>query len=685
VRPIARSSLQGLAFSLPFVVALAVRLVGVGEVVEGPVTRLVDSGHVEAWRMVAALESFPAPPPSTDAMFNHPHGAAIGPPGLAYLGGALAWLGGLSADGGQVARLGTLLVAFLGALAVLGAALLARRYVSTPWAVLAGLLLALWPMHVELGRVGRVDPLVLAPLSVLVVLILHLRERWVASGAVLGASVWLWPAALLPVGLLGLVMALHAILEPPRRRKVAGSLALALVLTLPLFLAPWSALQGLFPDDLRELREGWRALHELRPGEILLSLTLLALVLPALLALALSAPLPDPRRREVGLLALLSGALLVLGSLQIKLLPLALALAAPLAALGLSAGSRRLASLLVGRARPTYRRALAPSIGVAALCLHWPGADYLFGARERGLSSPGGPGVEEAALRIRAGIGLTARRPALLAPLDVSGVMVNLARVPVVGAAMDPASPGNRDTLSFRVAQDPRQAREVLARRRVGAVLVTQLKVNDYARELRRLGRPDSRLWVARSARRAMALHLHIDLGSGKEFTGSFLPAVHWLQHIWESCPRPTEPQTHLYRVVEGARLRGRGPPRAIIDLKLRLITARGRPFTYHDRLRSDSAGRFQFRVPYFTTRAVPAEVRRYLRALQRLRAAMARRERGLKPLKPLSRPAFCPLGPVVLTVKEQRLEVDVSKQAVLAGGIVVVDFGDSADATPIH
>jgi hypothetical protein len=669
VRPFARSSLQGLAFSLPFVVALVVRLVGAGELLDGPVTRLVDpESHAEAWRMVVATRSFPGLPPFTDAMFNHPEGAVAGPPGLPYLGGALAWLGGLSPDGGQVARLATLLVALLGALTVLGATLLARRFVRAPWAVLAGLLLALWPVHAELGRVGRVDPVVLEPLCVLAALMLHLRGRWVAAGAILGAGVWLWPAAVLPVGLLGLAMIGHAILEPARRRGVAGALALALALTLPLFLTP-------LRPGLDGLWDGSGALHLLRPAEILASLTLLSLALPALVALAVAAPLRDGRGREVRLLALLSGVLLVAGVLRIRFLPLGVVLAAPLVALGLSEGSRRLGALLVGKARPAYRRALAPAIAVASLCLHWPGADDLFDRGARGISSPGGPGVEEAALRIRAGLGLPAGRPAVLAPLDVGGLLVNLARVPVVGAVIDPSSAGNRDTLSFWVAQDQRRARLLLRRRGVGAVLVTREKITDYARDLRRLGRADSLLWVGRSHRRTLAVRLHLDLGSGAELTGSFLPAVDWLQHTWESRPRPNEPPTHLFRVVKGARLRGRGPPRAVVDLELPLITARGRPFRYHDRLRSDSKGYFEFRVPYWTARAVPLEVRRYLRALEQLRAAMARRERGLKPLEPLSRSTFCPLGPAVLTAQGRRLEVDVPKGAVLAGQTVPVSF----------
>ncbi len=162
-----RTLLKGLALLLLFALAFAVRMSGHEEILDPPQTHLVDpDSHLHTWRMIRAAEAFPALPPWRESMLAHPDGVTLGwPPLLDYLGGGLAKISGAAdAPGEVVARLGTLLVVTLGALTALVAFLLARRFAGFGWSLLGGVLLALWPLHVEYSRVGRVDHHVLEPL-----------------------------------------------------------------------------------------------------------------------------------------------------------------------------------------------------------------------------------------------------------------------------------------------------------------------------------------------------------------------------------------------------------------------------------------------------------------------------------------------------------------------------------------
>ena len=734
--------LQAAGLCLLLLLAVAIRMVGADVVLSGGEAHLVDpDSHLHAWRMERALESFPALPPFTEDHIAYPDGAVIPwPPGLDYLGGALAWLAGLHAGTEEVARLGTLLVVMLGALCVVLAARLAWRYVRLRWALVAGTLLALAPFHVEHSRVGRIDPHAVAPLVILLAALLYFRavasgRRWrgqaVACGVALGAALWLWPTALLPVGLLGLGMALHGALAPlppaaplalgvgllvtaplclaapyrgsfvlhapsaahlavlgtlllaslwgwlgRRRIHRPASLAIGVVATLtllvPTLTAPLQREAALADESVP-----WRLLHplyELSTGGMLQTFGLLIAALPLLVGLALAAPLPSRRRHEVQLLALWSGLFLLLGFFEINHLPLALALSAPLWGIGLSEASRRLVGRLRGRARPPLLRAVGPALALGTLSLQWPTSDYLVDAnnRHRPQSSRA---VEEAARRIRTRP--AAKDPATLATLSAGGVLLHLGRTPVVGAALvtPGIAPANHDAVAALTLPDMDVVEPLIHRRRVGRVLVGPFPTPRYAAYLRFLGKPTDRATVFRTHRRTLAVRLYHDLGSGAPLDGDFLPAVSWLQHTWESIPRLDEEPAHLFRVVPGARLEGRAPPRSMVELRLPLVTNRGRPFEYRDRGRADSGGRFRFRLPYWSARTVPGEVIRYLARMEELRRRMAQGLPIVRPLRPLARPSFTPLGPLELRAGDRSATVDIPRSAVLVGQSVRVEL----------
>ena len=735
--------LQTAGLCLLLLLAVAVRMVGSDEILSGGEAHLVDpDSHLHAWRMERALERFPALPPFTEDRIAHPDGVVMGwPPGLDYLGGALAWLAGLRTGTEQVARLGTLLCVLIGALCVVLAARLTWRYVRLRWAIVGGTILALAPFHIEYSRVGRVDHHALEPLIALLAILSYFRAtepgrrswvRWsVACGVALGGAVWLWPTALLEVGLLGLGMVWHGLRE---RTPPAAPLALAVGLSLaaPLCLAapyrqsfvlhapspvhltvlgvlllaslwgwlgvrrlrqPWPTIGAAatlalavpaLVDPLTQAaafagRSGWamileqRSLFELSPRAGLLLLGGIAGALPLLVWLALAAPLAAPHRREVRYLALWSGAVLLLGTVQVRFMHVALALSAPLVALGLSEASRRLSAALRGRARPRLLRATGPALALGTLTLQWPTVDYLVDARSRNLRPPGGQPMEDAARRIT-----TLPRPrAVLAPISVGNMVVYLGRAPVVGTALiDPwTERANRDTIRAWTTLDLTAGEALVHTRRVSHVLVGPLPTPRYAAYLRYLGRPADRATLYRSHRRILAVRLFHDLGSGAPLDGDFLPAVSWLQHAWESTPRLDEEPAHLFRVVPGARLEGRAAPWSMVELRLPLVTSRGRPFEYQDRRRADSGGRFRFRLPYWSARTVPGEVSRYLARLEELRRRLARGLRIAHPLRPLARPSFTPLGPLELRAGDRSATVDVPRRAVLEGQTVRIEL----------
>jgi len=741
-----RSLLQALALILLFVVALAPRLVDLHTVVDPPTPRLLDEqSHLNAWRMARALRHTPALPPARSPMLNHPRGAALRlPPGMPWLGGVAGRLAGLS-PGAGMGRLGTLLMALFGALAAVASAWFAWRYVSLPWALLAGVMLALWPAHIEYTRVGRLTPEALQSLVTLLATMWGLRALRcramhvsVVGGLLLGSMVWLWSGALLPLLLLGLGLTLAASVSSPPT-GLPWMLAVALAACLPLclrepFRHTWSAMQPsvlhlvvlsgmlivslvgswvrarmgpaprlglciaallllvLLPVLLlgrESIVEPQQSLFDLRPAAIIVLLTHLALALPLLVWLANRMPLAPGPQREVMLLTLWAGALLLAGSAHPYLLPLALSFTAPLCALGVAEAARRLYAALSARARPALLRLVRPATGVGALCLMWPAADYLVEPRFRLAPPVDHAGVVQAALRLRGNPGL-----AVMAPLEATATLLDVARARVLAlmprrldwsqdGQVQPPAPAHqvldgangvdatRDTATFFTLTDPRRAQQLLRRRRIQLVLVPPFSTVAHAGYRRLLGRGTQRIELFHFHRRTMAVRLFHDLGTGVQLRGEYLPAVHWLQHVWESRPRLEAQPTHLFRVVPGARLQGRVEPRALVQIRLPLVTGRGRPLEYADRRRADGQGRVAFRVPYWSSRTIPTPVGRYLRQLEDLRRRMARGERVLKPLAPLDRPTVTPLGPLRVTVDGTDLLLDISRRAVTTGGTI--------------
>jgi len=721
-RKLGRPLLQGLSLGALLLLALWVRLVDSHAFLA--VGGLLDQeSHLNARRMTEALRCFPALPPVREPLFDHPHGVVLDlPPGLPYLGAAAAWLAGLTADGDQVGRLGTLLGALFGALGAVAGAWLTWRYVSLPWAFTAGLVLALWPAHVEYTRVGRLTPLVLMPLLLLLAVVccfraVHGRTRhWIRpallAGLLLGAMAWVWAGALLPITLLGLGLAVGVGTERP---VVPTILATALLSSAPLCLAApgprtlhlllflagmlatalvrWlgrhrlgltartAAVAGaalllvVLPLLLPGL-EGWRqalglgglqgrrSLIDIGPTSIVTLLTYLPLALPLLVGLACSTRLDRPRRVELDLLTLWAGALLVAGVIGVHLMPLALALAAPLCGLGAAELARRLVHRLRQRARWSLVRLVRPATGLGVICLLWPAADYLTEPRLRLAPAPD-LGPVEAAARLRG-----AQAGAVMAPLETSATLVDLAHTATVGTVAVELDRGNRDTATFFTLQDQQKAWGLLHRRAIRQVMATPFSVPNYATYLRLLGRRAERLAMFHFHRRTMAVRLFHDLGTGVQLRGEYLPAINWLQHWWESRPRMESQPTHLFRVVEGARLEGLVPPHAVVILRLDLVTGRGRPFEYQDRRRANARGEIRFRLPYWSARAVPLEVRRYLALMEQARWRIARGE-SVRPLAPLDRPDVTPLGQVQICVGADRTLVDMPRHAVLTGATV--------------
>ncbi len=238
-----------LALAIPFVIALGARLSGSGEVFEANQVHLIDAdSHYHAWRMIQAREHFPAGPPRHDPLIAFPEGyLQVWPPGFDYLGGILGVLYGAPPHGEAMARLGTLLVVLLGAMTILLLVFTLRRFVTALWAGLGGVILALWPLHIEYSRIGRIDHHVLEPLMTLLLLVLYFaaahapdrRRQWGAMlglGLALGACFWLWPTAFFSVAVVGFLMLGHQLWRCPRP-IAAAAFGIALCLAAPLCLA----------------------------------------------------------------------------------------------------------------------------------------------------------------------------------------------------------------------------------------------------------------------------------------------------------------------------------------------------------------------------------------------------------------------------------------------------------------
>lgn len=237
--------------------ALLCRTTGYGAIFSGGHINLLGAdSHYHTLRLRSQARVWPRLGGQHDHHIAYPEGYdVIWPPGFDYLGATLAHVvGATSVD--ATARVGTLLVVAVGALAALAVALLALRLeLGLLGVLLAGIAAAVLPIAVEYSRVGRVDHHVaetlftlLVPLAYLRVVASH-RPRWgqIAVGLVLGASFWLWPSALLGVGLWVAVLLLHAWwtqrLELARAAAIQSGVAALLLAPLTALMPPavrWS-------------------------------------------------------------------------------------------------------------------------------------------------------------------------------------------------------------------------------------------------------------------------------------------------------------------------------------------------------------------------------------------------------------------------------------------------------------
>ncbi len=250
---------------LVVLVAVCCRLTGLTAVAAGGQPHLIDpKAHGDARRIEGAARSFPRLPPARDALSGFPRGVETQDEvGFFYLAGGVARLLGQP----RAEWAGMALVVLLGALTVgLAFTLALRLGAGRGWALLGGLLLAVWPLHVEHSRLGRIGPEAAGPPLVLLFALLYLRcctgagsrqadgagpgrrRTGIGAGVVLGASFWctpgmLWPAAVLAGG--GLVLAASRGRTWLCRRVAAGGLA-ALLPLLALRPVPVAVVEGIW-------------------------------------------------------------------------------------------------------------------------------------------------------------------------------------------------------------------------------------------------------------------------------------------------------------------------------------------------------------------------------------------------------------------------------------------------------
>jgi hypothetical protein len=149
----------------------------------------------------------------------------------------------------------------------------------------------------------------------------------------------------------------------------------------------------------------------------------------------------------------------------------------------------------------------------------------------------------------------------------------------------DAGAEGLREGLEYFLAQEP-TATEILDRLRVRYVVVHPYLDQEGPRP----------------GRDSMFVRLHLHDGSGA--------AQHRL--IYESEPLtldgyPKRTALKVFEYVPGARLTGRAPPGAWVEVRLRLRTNRNRELQYRNGVDADAGGHYALRLPYATSGGPPA------------------------------------------------------------------------------
>lgn len=237
-----------LALAAILALAAAVRLSPLPHVFrEGGVTFLADGDpwyHVLRAREIAATGRVAWHDPG----LNHPHGAEVPwPPLFDLLLAGAGWLaGGGAPDAAAVEAAAAFVPVVLSLAGILVAVALARSLLGAGEALVAGLVLALLPVHVHYGVVGRADQHVLESLLLTGMLLAYVRGTregprrlpWpeaLAIGTLLAASFWTWLGSALHVAVLGALVAVtHGAgdeeLASRSRRLVGGATGLGAVL-----------------------------------------------------------------------------------------------------------------------------------------------------------------------------------------------------------------------------------------------------------------------------------------------------------------------------------------------------------------------------------------------------------------------------------------------------------------------
>jgi hypothetical protein len=354
----------------------------------------------------------------------------------------------------------------------------------------AGFLFATYPFSAGAAALGRVDHHVLEPLLVAVWFLLLLRKRPTSAGVVAGLSFAFFPSALLPVASTVMALSVRRLLVGQHRDKDWRFVVAATVVLIPVVLT------GPFPDTVEPagvslfhllsmaaaslavvssevvvrfrrnllaasvpyllcglmlllltrghlstlLRFGastglWSNLVHHAPIGGHIATTLLFGLLLAGAGVAVSISGVRNRRREIALVGMASLPLALAGTLQIRFLPVASALLAPVLASAVLACGRWLLHLTRGQRRRTQHLALAVVGALVVLTLvplreyfvMTPGDDHGMGDGIKLLRRLGAHRTEHGAEAVLADwvwghhILWFARRPTIASPFILSG------------------------------------------------------------------------------------------------------------------------------------------------------------------------------------------------------------------------------------------------------------------------